>query len=266
MNTTDLCTINDQQGLADIVGALIYLYGDDSETKAAEQIGVSQPTLNRLRRGAAEAITRATASALERAVKALGDSDPTYLEMAGDLKAAIVAPETHQYMAGYTQWCDERLSRWQERDGMTWKVGPFRQLEPVADVPPAMAIVRQEMRRMLWQRAHQDFPELFRRFRDEMVSKGVEEVRQEVAVMRVIEPLLEATQSAYIERSYSELTERERRDFIDAGIKRELILLDREPAMTRARRITEEGADVFAKEQGGRALYVKERTPSPPPA
>jgi hypothetical protein len=120
------------------------------------------------------------------------------------------------------------------------------------------------MRRMLWQRVHQEFPEQFGRFADEMKKRNVDTARQEVAVMRVIEPLLEATQSAYIERSYSELTERERRDFIDAGIKRELILLDREPALTRARRIADEGADCFAKREGERALYAKERMPAPP--
>jgi hypothetical protein len=94
---------------------------------------------------------------------------------------------------------------------------------------------------------------VFAAFRAEMVRRNTETLRQEVAVLRVIEPLLEASQSGYVERSWSELSAKERRDFIDAGIRRELILLDREPALARATRIATEGAHTFARERADSA-------------
>jgi DNA-binding transcriptional regulator YdaS (Cro superfamily) len=257
MNTADVFLIHDQTALAAVVDGMVGLIG--TETRTAERLGVSQSTVNRMRNRALEKITRNTVIALERAAKLLNE------ELLSGLRDALVPPTAQEYLWGYNEWCQERTTRWQERDGKTWRIGPLMRAEPSAGPGYTLPVVRQEFLRLLWKRVHQEFPEVFRKFREEMKRRSVDGMRQEVAITRIIEPLLEATQSAYVERSYSELTERERRDFIDAGIKRELILLDREPAITRARRLAEEGADTFAKQQGEHALYAKERAPAPPP-
>lgn len=67
-------------------------------------------------------------------------------------------------------------------------------------------------------------------------GNGIAPYRYAVAILRTIEPLLEAAQSSGVERSMSELSFEEFRDFIEMGWEREQILLDRGSDLARAQR------------------------------
>jgi hypothetical protein len=241
----DLFEVQDMSAFTSVVNTLIDHVGDGQQTILAERIGLTQSALSRLSRGLTPRITRTTAVALETATKLVST------ELTDQFRAAIISPEAMRlHNDGYLAWCDERFDRWEERDGPSWLVHADGQPRStgVAD-PMGLCATRRRLVQALWQIAHQDFPAVFAAFRDAMMARHVDKIRQEVAVLRVIEPLLEASQSGYVERSWSELSAKERRDFIDAGIRRELILLDRQPALARAIRIATEGAGTFARER-----------------
>jgi hypothetical protein len=62
-----------------------------------------------------------------------------------------------------------------------------------------------------------------------------------VAHIRVVEPLLECHESTYIERGWDELERSEFMEFLEAGYRREEILLDREHDLERARKLVRRG-------------------------
>ena len=236
----DLFKVRDATELAIVAEKIVDLRGAGSVTEAAKNVGVSRSTLGRIMAEQKPTLTRATAIALGTAAKSI-DND-----LVNRFHNALISPDAMRiFREGYQAWVRERFERWEERDGPSWRISALNAaVEPIDRHPPQ----RRQMIQGIWRLAHAEFSDVFAAFRNEMVSRHVERERQEVAVLRVLEPLLEASQSGYVERSWSELSAKERRDFIDAGIRRELILLNREPALARATRIATEGAHTFARE------------------
>lgn len=239
----DLFKVRDAPKLATVGAKLVAMRGAGSISEAAKNIGVSRSTLSRILDENKPTLTRATAIALGTAAKSI-DND-----LVNRFHNALISPDAMRiFREGYQAWVRERFARWEERDGPSWVMTVFGNVAPTAMDPMSTAGQRRQMIQGIWRLAHAEFPALMDAFRSELIARHVERERQEVAVLRVLEPLLEASQSGYVERSWSELSAKERRDFIDAGIRRELILLDREPALARATRIATEGAHTFARE------------------
>jgi hypothetical protein len=213
VNTTRY-SIHDRAEVARVVEVIVREVGRGNEVATAANVGISQPTLNRLRRSALDSIAHATAIALEHAAKQVGETDA--------FTTAVISPAALRlYRNGYKPWCVERVSRFEER---TLGIHPD---------------VAREGIRQLWHLAHAEFPEQFKRLAAAMAKRRVDETRERIAVIRILEPLLESPASGGIERRWTDLSPRERRDFIDAGIKRELIMLNREPALVIAKRLAE---------------------------
>jgi hypothetical protein len=68
-----------------------------------------------------------------------------------------------------------------------------------------------------------------RRFIREQQRRGHEHARIEFALIRSVEPLAEAFEAAWLERISSDLSTTELRRFVEAGLLRESILLNRKP-------------------------------------
>lgn len=68
-----------------------------------------------------------------------------------------------------------------------------------------------------------------------LALRDVAPERRAIALLRIVEPLLACADSAYTERHWSTMSAKELRDFIDAGIKREKIVLTREHDFVRIR-------------------------------
>ena len=240
----DLFKVRDATALAMVGENIVAMRGEGFISRAAKNVGVSRSTLARILDQNKPTLTRATAIALGTAAKSID------IDLVNRFHNALISPDAMRiFREGYQAWVRERFARWEERDGPTWRV-MYRDgtIAPIDGKPLALAAMRRQLIQGLWRLAHAEFSDVFAHFRDAMLARHVERERQEVAVLRVLEPLLEASQSGYVERSWSELSAKERRDFIDAGIRRELILLDREPALARATRIATEGAHIFARE------------------
>lgn len=227
-----LYTVSSPADLAKAVGTLVAKCGG-SEVTTAKAIGISQSTLNRLRNRAIARISHDTAAALERAANDLSGRG-----LADQINRSILSPSVFGIVHdAYRQWCDERASRFERRYGQTWMIeenGKTATALTYEESEAARATVVQSV----WRIAHEEFPEQFARLERTMRRRHVEEGRARVATLRVFEPLCESADSGYVERLWTELTPAERRSFIDAGIKREIIMLNREPAMGRARRVT----------------------------
>jgi hypothetical protein len=63
-----------------------------------------------------------------------------------------------------------------------------------------------------------------------------------IAWLRVLEPLLASADAGYVERGWRELSDRELKAFVKAGLRRERILLNRAPRLDRVRRVSDRGA------------------------
>ena len=85
------------------------------------------------------------------------------------------------------------------------------------------------------------FPRQFEVLESALARGKFDDRRRNIALMRIVGPLLDASDTAYIERRWNELTNDELRQFIHAGIRREVILLRRSPDAQRAQEI----ADTF---------------------
>ena len=88
------------------------------------------------------------------------------------------------------------------------------------------------------------FPELIAEFERRLYDSQHFNRRGQLALMRVVAPLIEPEDSGYVERSWREMTVDELRAFLKAGMKRELILLNRSPDVQRAQEIAKD--DVLA--------------------
>jgi len=56
---------------------------------------------------------------------------------------------------------------------------------------------------------------------------------------RMLEPLLDAEETAFLERPWDELSEREKRSFVEASVVRERVLLRRDPDLQRAKKVSD---------------------------
>lgn len=70
-------------------------------------------------------------------------------------------------------------------------------------------------------------------------SKSSVSPARELAYMRIVAPLLDCRESGCIERRWEEMSDKELRRFIEAGLEREKLLLDRPPELQQAQRNAE---------------------------
>jgi hypothetical protein len=126
---------------------------------------------------------------------------------------------------------------------------------------------RQNELRQLWERVRRSVPHVYReicvtfgvplvplekrRGRELYTHSGlgISAIRFKTAIYRVLLPLLEARDSGWVERRGSELDDREFEQFVEAGWKREKILLTRASDLQRAQRLR--GLADFAAAAGG---------------
>jgi hypothetical protein len=79
-----------------------------------------------------------------------------------------------------------------------------------------------------------EFPDEFTAFESFLVKQQASATRARIAFYRILEPLLEARESGFVERSWDELDRSELSRFIRAGMEREKILLRRSADTQRA--------------------------------
>lgn len=213
--------ILDLEGLRVLVQKLVDHYGEGSLNRAAKEIGIPQPTLHRFHQGLSGHASQATMMRLETAITRMDRRLQKQLLLATMSTAALKL-----YRRGFFAWCREREVRLIRRRGQSWGKSQgeaprparkrWQRSGPYADLNSTLGQARKEC------------PDVFERFEKFARRKGVPEERIRVSVVRIIEPLAETSASAYFEPCWRDLSSRQRRQFLEAGRRREEILLRRE--------------------------------------
>ena len=100
-------------------------------------------------------------------------------------------------------------------------------------------------------------PWVLNRFQSFLEKRGHLGARSDMAIARAVDPLLDGPESGFVERSWRDLSDDELARFVDAGLARERILLNRSPDVMRTQEISELSLDDFRKQFGSRHI-VKE--------
>ena len=218
-----------------------------------ELLGISQSTLSRLAAGQLPAVNEATIDRLHHLA---------YAAKRDDIAVDVVDMTTREneltvWADGYQRWMVERAQRLVRSSAPHWNA--TRHLmeivrdEDVHDPPASDLLFMGELRGVALRRYHNLWSlvthldktapteGVLSRFEAWMELHGHDHFRRNLALLRIVEPLMEAAESAFVERQWEEMTERELIAFVRAGIRREKILLSRSPNEVRIREVTAEG-------------------------
>jgi hypothetical protein len=234
--------IRDEALLGALVFEAITTLGAGSEKAAAAATGIDRSVLNRLRpdhnerrlkrkdrglKGKPLRLSHATAAKLEAVAHRLG------VEWHRKFLRALGADMRRRRF--YVAWLRERMDRWATRRGPHPWVNP----EEVPAWPgkellkgPRARFAREHLRRVLSGSLQafvkENLPKTHQKlldFEDWAVHRAQWD-RTEMAWIRIIEPLLEHNESGFVEPSWIEFPPAKLAEFLEAGFRRERILLE----------------------------------------
>lgn len=150
---------------------------------------------------------------------------------------AFFNPQTHAVLVAYKKWtteareqvilCTPTSWRQSKRNGIA-KQGPS-QIKKTAE--------RQQQFRELERYLRKTLKGHYNDFDTKIKERTLEAGRIRLALDRIIAPLLDSQDSAFMERDWRTMSQRELIVFIEAGMKRELMLLKRSHDAQRAQEI-----------------------------
>lgn len=186
--------------------------------RAAAALGISRQTLTRLMTGTA---TRITVPTFERINSLLANSP-------SDSVGSVLPSEGQQAFVAYWLWLRSSFNRVLRDHG----------------AGSAVAVTHQEGdwrgRATEWEallnRTRRVAPDVLTAINAIAAERKFLVDRLHLVIVRLLEPLLESYSSGGVERYHVTLTDDELADFIRAGLRREMILLNRENDIGRAQR------------------------------
>ena len=178
-----------------------------NQSTVQKRIGIAQSTLSRLLAGKQERISEKTL----RMIFELIGADRQH-----DLAQCLFDPAARDALSAFTDWLIESEYRLKGR-------------VVIESVPSAIgSLDRRAERRHLLRMMVEHCPAATRAFVEECAARGFKAwPRAGLALCTVIEPLLQSRPTRGIERGWQDLTRDEFIQFVDAGLKRESILLAR---------------------------------------
>jgi hypothetical protein len=199
---------------------------------AAQEIGLERSLLGRILSQKAKTISHDDLRTLRKKV-----SQKQFIEISRALYPAAVA----ELIRAFDKWVSAERDRILERDLPDTPVG--RALRTVSPWETQRLLEYQH----LLDTAAAKFPDLIESFDDFLERRKHFQSRGNLAYLRVFAPLLDATDSGHVERGWRDLTDDELRRFVQAGMEREHILLDRTPDPERAQEISQiDPVELFA--------------------
>jgi transcriptional regulator with XRE-family HTH domain len=215
--------IQDRAALAELLRDTINRRYGGSQNEAAKAVGVPRSVLGRFCAGQSEKVRHETMERLRQLLAV----------RLRQLEAAVFSPAARDALARYYVWLDAETEaalagvlRTRRRDLPESEIDFTRAMEGVRS--------RTERARRLIARLKGEYADERAPLERALIAGGHTDARAQLALARVVSPLLDADESGLIEREQSEFTSRELREFIRAGIKRETLLLKREPDLRRA--------------------------------
>ena len=223
-----------------------------NQSEAAARIGITQPQMSKLLQAQLGGLREET---LQRVLTLFSEGRKEYLA------EALISPAAREARKAYTDRMDEiwfnfvqwraallerynpdALTRYDKRGGgdAIW-AGLLDRIETVCARDLAA------FRKTLERRGHLGSPA------QALLGSRDTQIRYHFAIWRVLEPFNMHEETSGFERGADELSDAEFRRFVLAGLKRELILLNRAPDVQRAQQI------------GGDGLPPKRQKPHRPP-
>jgi hypothetical protein len=215
--------VADPEGLSCELRRVIQeVYGGVSN--AAEKIGMPQSTLHRIVSGRRTALRLSTVRRLKRLVP---EGRQSHFDEMLLSRAAI------NLLAAYKKWQGDRFHRYLFNKRAWWSIvgGKAQKTAGNHRTVPAQ---RTYLLTRLVERAGVECAKEFEKLLEDFELGGHDGGRENVAYLRIVEPLLDAPDCGRIELSEHELSKADFRRFISAGIKRERILLKRSANAVRA--------------------------------
>jgi hypothetical protein len=191
---------------------------------AAHAVGMSQPTLHSFVHGKRSSVRTSTAEKLRflvrRKHRALFD------QLLYPLEAQVV-------LLCYQRWCLQRMKSWLSRRTPSYVAVADRPVSVSGDGPSSIDVRLRDWLGLV-QRVRAEHFSHWAALERLLDQHECGEERRQLAYLRVLEPLLEARDSAFVERRWDELEFGEKTAFLNAGITRERILLNRRSDVERA--------------------------------
>lgn len=227
--------IGDPVAFAEPINDAIARRHGGSRSEAARAKGIPYSTLKRFCDGRGVSVRHET---MEKLRSMVGSARAVRLE--GALTVGPAAHRLHRY--------DEWLAA--ERMGLAYRAVRERELAASGiaenrfeDELLGMRLTeRLHELHKLQRRLERRFPSYWTEFKNWLKVSGHFKGRAELAILRVVAPLMDFWDSGCVERHVSEFSDNELRRFIDTGIRREKILLSRAPDVRRVNDIQREFA------------------------
>jgi hypothetical protein len=240
--------IQDRRALASLLEEVIKRRFSGNRSAAARSVGIPHSTLKRYHEKRGAGIRRETLLKLDRLLGAAGRKR---------LSDAVLTSASRGALEAYDDWLAAELSGISAGSRRTFHYA-LRTVSPGDDwkldeLTDHATVRGKRLEQVI-------LSSLIRRFRDEwepldrvLRRRPHEEMRARLASLRVVAPLLDSDETAGIERSYAEMSKSELRAFIKAGVRREVILLDRDTDVRRAQAAARHDtvSDTDARRRGG---------------
>lgn len=217
--------ILDRQRLGEALSTIIGATFNGKLTEAARVIGIERSLLSRLVSGSAGSLSVNDLSALRRALPR---------EQFLPIERAVYPEHVIELLLAYDSWIAFERSRLLDRESMPDTL-IVRALSTVLAWDSQRLLEYHHLRGVISEK----FGDVVRKFDDFLISRRHFQDRGDLAYVRILAPLLDSLESGHIERRWQELSDRQFRAFVEAGIEREKILLDRSPDLQRAQEVAE---------------------------
>jgi hypothetical protein len=218
--------VEDRSAFAKALNEAIERLFAGNRNAASKACGVPYNTLKRYCEGKGGALRQETFSRLLDLVSWVDLDSASWKDGTEELLSALISPRVRDRRVVYRDWLGQEvrnLLSWYHRSFSAGSLSKFRRAR----------LMLRELRRIRGD-IEARFPRQFDAFKQYLTKQGHPEDRRELALDRVVAPFLDSRRSDYIERHWTEFSDDELRQFIEAGISRERLLLAREPDMRRA--------------------------------
>jgi hypothetical protein len=241
--------ISDPDALARVIDRIIVERFHGTESDAARTLGVEASLFSRLRGGKASSISEKVLTSIR---KSLERPDKNAVD------AAVLTAAAAELLNAFDAWVSRERGRLlYHEDAINTPVG--RELCRL----PAWEHQRASEMEYLIQTLEDRIPGIFDEFDGFLERRRHFRRRAELAYARILGPLLDSVESGHIERRWQDLSDKELKRFVRAGILRERILLERPQDVQQAQEMAKKDpstlVDLYAATAvwDDRALYGK---------
>lgn len=199
-----------------------------TQTELERRIGIKQDHFSKLRSGKLKSITASTYNRIRPALKGWQQKK---------LMQAFALPGTAVAHERYRLWLTLSLRRMLSGTGPRWSfdkgISPPKRRESWRQRAGGREGEITSIQRIGLRTVNRKGGNPIAKFIREQAKRGHSQARITLAVYRVLAPLIETSDTAFVERHRREMSEKEFEVFVKAGLTREDIMLNRSPDIVR---------------------------------